>query len=683
MQMKREIVLPLLVFSSLCTLAQNEEKTIALNEVVIKAAKVINKIDGQTIYPTEVQKESSANGYGMLQKLSLPNIRIDLAAHSVSAVDNKGGVQLRINGILVSKQEMMSLDPKTVLRINFINNPGVRYGEGTAYVIDIITRRADNGYTIVADLTSALTSLYADGMAYGKWNKGKGELSLSYDISGKKLKGMRNSEVADYTLTDGSVHTIERNDVATQKRMLSHEAKLTYNWADSTACVFQASLSGSLYRMPDNYNVKDITDGTRRYTATSREDGNGGSPVADLYFFRQITPRQSITANAVGTYISTNAENYYDEGTPYTYKVDGKSASLLSEVVYENRLKPFTLSAGVNCRLKHTKNDYAGDASALTIINNNTVYCFAEIKGMLKAFQYSLGTGGSYIHYRQDKHNYDYFTFRPKVSLAYNMSPNLQLSYSFAVADRVSGIARVSNATIRNNSMEWTVGNPGLKPNREYEHTLRIAYNTSRWQTFVDGYFKKCAKPNMDLYERTDDNRFLYTQTNQKEIDVLMTSAYASWWAVPEKLQVSAYGGMYRCFNFGNHYTHCNTSFFYMGYATAYLGNFTLTAQVDNGSRFLEGENKGYSGGSTALQASYRLRDWQFALTWSSPFSSRYKVYESEILNRNLHKHSVGFDTDGGNSLMLNVTWRISKGKKRQSAEKTIDLKDTDNGIIK
>ena len=31
----------------------------------------------------------------------------------------------------------------------------------------------------------------------------------------------------------------------------------------------------------------------------------------------------------------------------------------------------------------------------------------------------------------------------------------------------------------------------------------------------------------------------------------------------------------------------------------------------------------------------------------------------------------------------LNIAWRISRGKKRQSAEKTIDLKDTDNGIMK
>ena len=676
-------MLSFLAMSSQCALAQSEDKTVTLNEVVVKAAKVVNKIDGQTIYPTEAQKESSNNGYSILQKLALPNIRIDATAHSISAIDNKGNVLIRINGIVADKQEMMSLNPNSISRINFINNPGVRYGEETAYVIDIVTRKADSGYTIGTDITATLTSQQGNGMAYGKWNAGKSELSLSYGISGHKLRGSTNTETADYKLTDGSTYTIERNDVSTLKRMLSQDAKLTYNWADSTASVFQASLSGSWYRMPGDYNIKAIADGNNRYTATSRESGNGCTPVADLYFFRQITPRQSVTANAVGTYINTKAENYYDEGSPYTYNVNGKSTSILSEVIYENRLKPFTLTAGLNYRFKHTTNDYTDDADAPTKMSNSTTYAFGEIKGMTRALQYSVGAGASYIHYRQDAHNYNYWTFRPKASVAYSFAQGMQLSYSFQMTDKVTRIALISDATIRNNSMEWTVGNPDLKPNRELEHTLRLSYNTSRWQTLIDGYYKHCIKPNMALYERTDDNRFIYTQINQKAIDVLQTYAYAAYWAIPEKLQITAYGGMYRCFNFGNDYTHCYTSWFCAGNIAAYLGKFTIVAVADNGNRFLEGENKGYNGGTTALQASYQLHDWQFTLTWLSPFTNKYKMYESEILNRNLHKHTVGFDKDTGNSIRLNVTWRISRGKKRQSAEKTISLKDNDNGIIK
>lgn len=424
--MKRFITFSLLLSTAAITFAQNVDKSITLDEVTVRASKVVNKPDGMVIYPTDSQRQASTNGYSFLEKLTLPNLRVDNINHTISAIDNRGGVQLRINGIIVDKPEMTALDPKDILRIDFIDKPGVRYGESLAYVINIITRRNDSGYSIGTDITSAITTIQGDGMVYGKWNKGKSEWSVSYDINGGKSKGSNILQNANYTLTDGSIYTIERNDVETLRKYISHNAKLTYNWADSTATVFQTSLSGALNKTPDNYSIKEIIDGNHSYKATSRDGSKDLSPVLDIYFFRQLTPKQSIIANAVGTFISTKTNSFYDEGTPYIYNVDGKSASLLSEMIYENRLKPFTLSTGLNYRYKHTRNDYTGDASARTKMNDNKLYAFGEIKGSIKQFQYSLGTGVSYIHYTQNEHTYNFWTYRPKFTLTYNPSNELQ-----------------------------------------------------------------------------------------------------------------------------------------------------------------------------------------------------------------------------------------------------------------
>lgn len=681
--MKRFITFSLLLSTAAITFAQNVDKSITLDEVTVRASKVVNKPDGMVIYPTDSQRQASTNGYSFLEKLTLPNLRVDNINHTISAIDNRGGVQLRINGIIVDKTEMTALDPKDILRIDFIDKPGVRYGESLAYVINIMTRRNDSGYSIGTDITSAITTIQGDGMVYGKWNKGKSEWSVSYDINGGKSKGSNILQNANYTLTDGSIYTIERNDVETLRKYISHNAKLTYNWADSTATVFQTSLSGALNKTPDNYSIKEIIDGNHSYKATSRDGSKDLSPVLDIYFFRQLTPKQSIIANAVGTFISTKTNSFYDEGTPYIYNVDGKSASLLSEMIYENRLKPFTLSAGLNYRYKHTRNDYTGDATARTRMNDNKLYAFGEIKGSIKQFQYSLGTGVSYIHYTQNEHTYNFWTYRPKLTLTYNPSNELQMSYTFQMQERTSRIAMTSDAAIRTNSMEWTVGNPDLKPSRDMEHRLLVSYNTNRLQSFIEGYYKQCRRPNMAHYERTDDNRFIYTQINQKEIDVLDITAYAGYWLLPEKLQVAANGGMYRCFNFGYDYTHCYTSWFYVGSITAYLGKFYLRGYIDNGTHFLEGESKSCNGAYSALQASYNLKNWQFSLTWANPLCSKYKSFENELLNRNLYKHSIGYYKDSGNCISLNIVWRLNRGRNHQSAEKRINLKDTDNGIMK
>lgn len=680
--MKRLFTISIIMISAFCANAQNVDKTITLDELTVKSAKVVNKADGMLIYLTETQKQASNNGYSILEKLTLANLRIDNISHTVTAIDNRGSVQLRVNGIVVGKQEMLALNPKDIAKIDFINNPGVRYGESIAYVIDIVTRRSESGYTIGTDVTSALTTLQGDGSVYGKWNRGKSEWSLSYDVSGYKTKGEKSKQLAEYTLTDGRIYTIERNDVESLRKAIAHNTKLTYNWSDSTATVFQTSLSGAFNNTPDNYNIKYITDGSRQYQATSREKNKSLSPVLDIYFFRQLTARQSITANAVGTYISTQTSSYYDEGTPYKYDVDGKTASLLTEIFYENRLKPFTFSTGLSNSYKYIKNDYLGDASALTKTNNNRLYAFAEIKGMFRPLRYTLGAGASYIHYTQNGHRYNFWTFRPKASLTYNLNNNMQLSYTYQMWDRVSRIAMTSDAMVRTNSMEWTIGNPDLKPSRDMEHRLQFSYNNNRLQTFFDVFFKQCLKPNMAHYERTDDNQFIYTQINQKEIDALNVMAYASYWLLPEKLQIAANGGIYRCFNFGYDYTHCYTSWFYASSITAYLGHFTLQGYIDNGNRFFEGESKSFSGAYSVLKAAYSWRDLQFSLSWTNPFNKKYKSYENELLNRNLYKHTIGYSKDSGNLVTLNVSWRLSRGNKHKSAEKKINLRDTDNGIM-
>lgn len=235
---------------------------------------------------------------------------------------------------------------------------------------------------------------------------------------------------------------------------------------------------------------------------------------------------------------------------------------------------------------------------------------------------------------------------------------------------------------LRTNRMEWIQGSPTLKPNRDVTHTLRLNYNRARLQSYLQGFYKICHHPNMATYERTDDNRFIYSQHNQKEINALQAMAYVNYWMIPDRLSVSAYGGLFRCFNFGDDYTHCYTSYFITGNVGVYWKNFSLLAYADNGWRFLEGETKGYNGMETALRASYTLRQWKFSLTWQHPLMNQYKKFESEVLNRNLQKTTTLYSRES-NLVSLGISWRFSKGRRFQPADKTIQLKDNDTGIIR
>ena len=682
--MKRINILLVLFVYALVGSAQNETKTIELGEVEIKAAKVIHKPDGQIIYPTETQKNASHSGYSILQKLSLPNIRVDEVSQSLSAIDGRGSIQLRINGIIVGREEMLALSPGSISRIDFIDNPGVRYGEGIAYVINILTRRADSGYTVGIDLTQALTVKSGNDLIYGKWNAGNSELSLSYNFGYKDFKGNRTDETAHYRLTDGAVRTIGRNDIASRSRSFSNGLQLKYNLADSDDYVFQASLNAGFSHVPDNYNRKQILEGNEEYLATQRERNRSSSPVLDLYFFKQLTSSQSLTLNAVGTYIATSLRSSYDEGAPYAYQVEGKTYSLMSEAIYENRLKPFTFTAGANYMQKYTRNEYTGDVNSVNPMHNRSVYAFAEINGTLGPVRYVAGVGGSYLDYRQQAHDYQYWLFRPKASVAYNPVQAVQLKYDFQISEHVSRVAMISNTSIRNNSMEWTLGNPDIRPNREQAHTFQVSYTHPRFQSFVQAYGKRCHQPNMATYIRTEDNRFVYTQLNQKEIDVLNLMLYANGWIVPDKLSIALSGTLFRCFNFGEDYTHCKT--FYSGTANvqAYLGKLTLSAFMDSGFRFLEGETEGFNSSFVSLNASYRYKNLNLSLAWQQPFRNRYKQFQSDVYNRYVRKTTALHCRDLGNFVSLNIAWKFSQGRAYKDVRRNIEQKaDKDTGILR
>ena len=90
-------VLSVMAFAIPClSLAQEQDSIRQLSNIEIVAEQVIQKADGQLIFPSEVQKQSSTNGYTMLQKLALPNLRIDNASHSVSVIDNRGSVIIAV-----------------------------------------------------------------------------------------------------------------------------------------------------------------------------------------------------------------------------------------------------------------------------------------------------------------------------------------------------------------------------------------------------------------------------------------------------------------------------------------------------------------------------------------------------------------------------------------------------------
>ena len=694
--MRNLFLLCVFTFYSVTTRAQNDsipakniplptptDSALTLQEVHVKAARVVTQNDGYIYFPSTKVKENAANSYSLLGRIGLPHIRIDEIRHTITALNNLGSVELQLNGAKASQTEIISLDPKTILRIHFIDNPGLRYGEDIAYVINIVTRRTQTGYSLGTDLTNAVTTYSGHNTVYTNITRQNSEWGLNYDFGYQDARGGQSEERADYLLNNGTHNIISRTSQDTRMREFNNKVQLKYSLTDSLNNIFQARLSNAFSHSPTDLTHILVDDGTSSYLSLQKDAALSFNPTLDLYLSRRLGSQRSFTANLVVTHINTDENHYNNEGGPYEFSVHGNVWSLLSEAIYETKLKPFTLSAGYKGLLKYTYNSYTGDVLSTTPIHNGSAYLYVEAQGKVSKLSYSAGAGMTLLGYRQHEHRYNFWLFRPKITVSYQPVAPLTLKYGFEISPFVSRVAMISNTAIRQGSREWSVGSPDLKPNRRTEHTLDATLTLPRLTANLNVMYWADHNCNMALYTRSADDHFYYTQKNQKGIDMLYCTAYAQYQLIPDKLSCFLAGYINHFANHGDNYEHRYTAFNYNIQVTAYLGRWTISLTADNGWRAMEGETIIRQGAQCVFNCSYRMGNCTLSLMWLNPFRNRVKEYSPELINRFLHRQYNYRSTDSGNQLSVSFVWRLQKGHRSRTITQTLNNRDTENGIMK
>ena len=166
----------------------------------------------------------------------------------------------------------------------YIDNPGVKYGEGIAYVVNIIVKHPISGYDVGADLTNTLTAVNGDETIYGKLNFGKSEFGVTYSLGYQNFKGTKYEEKATYQLESGEKQSILRKQLDGQDKSLDHNLQLTYSLSDSNF-VFQSKLSAQRDIQPDRSWAKFAT-------YEDHSSSRSSSPAVDLYFHREVADSQ-------------------------------------------------------------------------------------------------------------------------------------------------------------------------------------------------------------------------------------------------------------------------------------------------------------------------------------------------------------------------------------------------------
>lgn len=224
------------------------ESAIALGDVTIQANSIIQKVDRQVLLPNDSQISAATDGVSLLQNLQIPRIMINPTDNSVTTLSNEG-VQLRINGVLATTAEVKAIMPKDVIRVEYYDQPGVRFG-GAAAVIDYIVKKHDSGGSLALSALSGITNLGIGHYYFsGKLHCGKSSFALMSNYSPRIAYWTRsNSET--YNFSSG---TIENNEVDAPTKYKTNpvDVQLTYNWTNGDKNMLNIRLRNNMEFVPN------------------------------------------------------------------------------------------------------------------------------------------------------------------------------------------------------------------------------------------------------------------------------------------------------------------------------------------------------------------------------------------------------------------------------------------------
>lgn len=479
--------------------------TVTLDEVLVSAERVNNKGDALRLFPTKEQKSNSTNAYGLLSRIALPDVIVSEVEHTVSLPPTLGNIQVRINDAVATKADLMSLDPATVRYVDYVRNPGARYGQDVDYLINITVDRVQTGYTVLAEAMQTVTSMRNNDNVSAKLIKGKHEFGAGYSFGYSRTENMRYEETADYLMPDNTVTTVRRTDDGYHRNNLYHDLQLHYSVADSARYALKVTLGGSLSRLPDDTRRRVTTGGGMDDEARISSTDDTSSAIFDAYLKYNITGRQTLTADITGNYAHSDYSYSYGGKSPYAYSSSGGNGIVAGELVYENVMRPFTLSGGVRWYAERNDVDYSGGISASNSISNNNVYVFSQIAGTLSKLSYRVGVGASRYRYVQAQEQYRYWLFRPQLQLSYSPLRPLRMSYDLTMSQHPPRLEYLGDVLVRNNEYELTAGNSALRANKVLELSLSVSLQYPSFYTQVMTCYRMMPHCSMLHIERMTD----------------------------------------------------------------------------------------------------------------------------------------------------------------------------------
>ena len=672
-----------------------------LKGVTVEAARVVEKVDRQIIFPTKEQVKTASNGYDLLDNLSLPTIIVNRAERKVLSL--KGGdVQIRINDVKASMQDVLALQPDEVTKVEFINVPGLKYGDSNLdAVINYQVRRRYAGYVGGVSTMQGTKAGFNNSDGYFKYNVKKSEFSINYSFSYRSVEERSYESLGTYHLPTGE--TLHRNYLGYDSPFLytTNNVQLGYNLSEPDKYTLNVRLNFYNHNSPvRGMNQLYQESGKANQYLQNNRKMLEQIPSLDIYYSLNMPHDQNLALNLVGTYIGTDYQYRMREYTfnkspdesvknapltDYSYDATGRKRSLIGEGTYSKNWKQMALSVGGQYNISHTDNIYVGSSNADTELKYSNLYLFTQLQGQQKWFSYQVGVGATRSSIHQGENGYSKWLFRPQVTLQAKASDRLSFKWSSKITSDIPSLSDLSELRQYSNSFEARDGNSGLKPFTGYNNTLSASWNIPLMSVYLEGNWTYYDKPiaTSILPEKREDGSYLFVSKpkNQKSHDYKHLLLTPEVHLIKDHLDLNLMCEYQNVKTKGLDYSH-EFNYFSYGAEIRYMtGNWNIGYGAYKVEKSFWGEKTNGGEPTSNLAVTYSYKNWQFGVLGLFVFYPHGCVYKDELFNKYVQQKNKVRLADQGNMLVFAASFNFSHGRRYHTGSRKLNNSDRDNGI--
>lgn len=659
---------------------------VSLNEVVVSGDAVVKKSDRQMIMPTQEQKRAATNGVNLLQHISISRITISPLDKTIKTTLGDD-VQLRINGVEVTREEINAIRPSDVIRVEYHDNPGLRYG-GAAAVLDYIIKKKESGGNVAGDFTNGLTHLgYGQYNLSAKYNWKKSAISTVASWQRRDLEWTREN-YEDFIYPDYTIHNKELG-APTKVKFDYMNFVLNYNRTDERG-VFNIALRNRYDDKPNAVTDRSSTlyQGDKIYSVSDKLQERSYIPSLDIYYQLNLKNDQYLYFDVVGTYINSRSNRQYsmaeagsvDNAPAIISQTEGDKYSIIGEAIYERPLWKGKMTTGFKHTQAYMNNVYDGNISSKVSMNTAESYLFAEYNQKIDRFSYTLGLGGMRTWYQQGDLSQEKYILRPTITLSYNAPKNFYFRYRGYMSGYSPSLSELSDVTQEIDIYQIRRGNPSLHSATYVSNSLTASWKCKYVSVEMYGRHIYDHKPIMEetLFE---NERFVRTMANQKGFHRLNFESTIQIYPWKEYIMIKLNPFFNRYISNGNTYTHTHSNYGFRGSIIGKYKKWIAMAEMNTSSHDLWGETLSRGEALHSIAVGYNHDKFSIQGMILNPFTKRYEQ-GVDNLSSLAPNRQLAYSTQLSQIVMLNVSFNLGFGKQNNSGRKKINNSDTDSGIL-